>query len=195
MTELIHLDEQCFLFFNNLGNSHWDSFWLFITGKLTWIPFYALLAFLLYKAIGLRKLGIAVVCIALMILCADQFTNLLKHSFERYRPCHNPNLSGLFRGVDCEGRGRFGFTSAHASNSMALAVFVGFLLKPLAKWIRPALIFWAILVGYSRIYVGVHFTGDVICGFIIGALIGWLFIKVYQRLINKWDSMESTYYK
>lgn len=195
MSEIIHFDEQAFLFFNNLGSSSWDNLWVLITGKLTWVPLYALLAYLLYRQLGIRRLGVVIVCIVLMITVTDQFTNLMKHSFERFRPCHNAELAGLFRPVDCEGRGRFGFTSAHASNSMALALFVGYLLKPSYKWIRPLLVFWAILVGYSRIYVGVHYTGDVVCGFIIGSIIAFLFVKVYKNLIQKLDGMESTYHK
>lgn len=142
MSEIIHFDEQAFLFFNNLGSSSWDNLWVLITGKLTWVPLYALLAYLLYRQLGIRRLGVVIVCIVLMITVTDQFTNLMKHSFERFRPCHNAELAGLFRPVDCEGRGRFGFTSAHASNSMALALFVGYLLKPSYKWIRPLLVFW-----------------------------------------------------
>lgn len=185
MEQLISLDHEVFVFLNNLGNSNWDKFWLIVTNKLTWIPLYLLLIFLLHRTFSTKQTLYILFLVALMILFADQFANLFKYGFERFRPCHDVTLQGHFRGVDCEHRGRFGFYSAHASNSMALAVFIGLILKTRFKYILTFLVFWAILVGYSRIYVGVHFPGDVFVGFIFGVLTGLLFFYIYQKFLPK----------
>jgi len=179
-------DAHFFLFFNNLGNSQWDWFWLIVTNKKTWIPLYVFFLVLLYLKLGWKKTLIAGICIALMITCADQFTNIIKNNFQRLRPCYNPDIQGLFRPIDCEGRGRFGFTSAHASNHIALAIFIGYILRKNYKWLIYVLILWALLIAYSRVYVGVHFTGDIFFGTLIGIFFSYFFIKLYYYLVKKY---------
>ena len=117
-----------------------------------------------------------------MITCADQFTNILKNSFQRFRPCYTESIQGLFRPIDCEGRGKYGFTSAHASNHMAIAIFMGILLRRYYKWLLYVLLVWALMVAYSRVYVGVHFTGDIFFGTLIGIFFSILFLKLYYFL-------------
>ena len=179
-------DVQIFLYFNNLGNEKWDWFWLFVTDKKTWIPLYVIFLILLYVKLGWKKTLLAGVCIALMIACADQFTNILKNSFQRFRPCYTESIQGLFRPIDCEGRGKYGFTSAHASNHMAIAIFIGILLRRYYKWLLYILIVWALMVAYSRVYVGVHFTGDIFFGTLIGIFFSILFLKLYYFLEKKY---------
>ena len=181
-------DVQNFLYFNNLGSEKWDFFWLIVTEKETWIPLYVIFLILLYLKFGWKKTLIAGICIALMIACADQFTNILKNYFQRLRPCHNPDIQGFFRAIGCEGRGKYGFTSAHASNHIAVALFVGTILYKYYKWLIYVLVLWALMIGYSRIYVGVHFTGDVFFGILIGIIIALLFIRIYYWLIKKYKS-------
>lgn len=179
-------DVNIFLYFNNLGNASWDWFWLFVTEKETWIPLYVLFLILLYLKLGWKKTLVAGVCIALMITCADQFTNVLKNSFQRLRPCHNPDIQGMFRAIGCEGRGKYGFTSAHASNHIAIAIFVGMVLRSYFKYLIYVLLIWALMIAYSRIYVGVHFTGDVFFGMIIGVIVGIAFLNLYHYIIKKY---------
>lgn len=186
--EFFDWDAKVFLYFNNLGNEKWDWFWLLITEKETWIPLYILFIVLLYLKLGWKKTLVAAICITLMIAGADQLTNLIKFTFKRYRPCHNEAIQGMFRSLACEGRGRFGFTSAHASNHMAIAIFVGTILRSYYKWLTAVLIFWAILIAYSRVYVGVHFTGDIFFGMWIGVAFGLGFVKFYQYLIKKYQN-------
>ena len=179
-------DVQYFLYFNNLGSEKWDWFWLIVTEKTTWIPLYIIFLILMYIKLGWKKTLVAGICIALMITCADQFSNVLKNYFQRLRPCHNPDIQGMFRAIGCEGRGKYGFTSAHASNHIAVALFVGTVLYRYYKWLIYVLILWALMIGYSRIYVGVHFTGDVFFGTIIGIIAGLLFIRIYYWFIKKY---------
>ena len=180
-------DVNIFLYFNNLGSQKWDSFWLFVTEKETWIPLYIIFLILLYKKFGWKKTLVAGVCIVLMITAADQFSNVLKNGFQRLRPCHNPDIQGLFRAIGCEGRGKYGFTSAHASNHIAVALFIGTLMYRYYKWLIYVLILWALMIGYSRVYVGVHFTGDVFFGTIVGIIAALLFIRIYYWFIKKYN--------
>lgn len=189
--EYFNWDVQWFLYLNNLGEEKWDSFWLLITEKRTWIPLYILFLIVLYRKLGLKKTVLSGVCVALMILSADQFTNLFKDGFQRLRPCHNPDIQGLFRAVGCEGRGKYGFTSAHASNHIAIAIFIGYVLRSYYKWLIYVLIIWALIIAYSRIYIGVHFTGDVLFGLIIGIISSIIFLKIYKLLIKQFHLDDS----
>ncbi len=113
-----------------------------------------------------------------MITFTDQITNVFKRTFERPRPCgFETGLADQMRfiAVRC---GKYGFFSGHASNSMAVAVFAGLLLRPYYKNLIFILLFWSATVAYSRIYVGVHYPLDVLCGMTFGALGGLLFYKI-----------------
>ncbi|MBS7333410.1 MAG: phosphatase PAP2 family protein [Weeksellaceae bacterium] len=181
-------DVQNFLYFNNLGTEKWDNFWLIATEKETWIPLYIIFLILLYKKVGWKKTLLAGICIALMITCADQLTNVLKNGFQRLRPCHNPDIQGMFRAIGCEGRGKYGFTSAHASNHMAVAIFVGMVLRKYYSWLIYALLIWALMIAYSRVYVGVHYTGDIFFGTLIGIFFGILYLNIYYWITKKYKS-------
>src|SRR5699024_7203188 len=169
---ILHLDRETFLFLNNLGSAHWDGFWLFVTNKWTSIPLYAVLLYLLYKKLSLTGFLMVLVIIALLITCTDQTANIFKAGFQRLRPCQHP-----FDDRSIARCGKFGFFSAHAASSMALAVLVGSLLKNYYRFVFVGLLIWSLMLGYSRIYVGVHFPGDVLVGFVVGALYGWLFYR------------------
>lgn len=184
--KLLECDTELFLFLNNLGSSSWDTLWLIITDKLTFIPLYALLLFLLYKKFGAKSLFIFVVVVALMITFTDQMTNVFKRGFERPRPCGEADLIDHMRfiAVRC---GKYGFFSGHSSNSMAAAVFAGLMLKPYLKNLIFILLFWSAVVAYSRIYVGVHYPLDIVCGLTFGAISGFLFYKLALYLLKRFN--------
>ncbi|WP_304036673.1 phosphatase PAP2 family protein [Mesonia mobilis] len=183
MEELIQLDQELFLYLNNLGSETWDWFWVFITHKFASIPLYAFLLYLLYKNYGLKPTIVTLILVAGLITCTDQLANVFKDYFERPRPCKEDFI--------VEGRmlldycGSYGYFSAHAASSMALAFYLGNILKHWYKYAFVSLIFWAAIVGYSRIYVGKHYPGDVITGIIIGALLGFGFYKLQQYLVKR----------
>lgn len=177
--ELVQYDKQLFLFLNNLGNPTWDSFWLFITNKFSSIPLYLLLAILFYKTYGLKKTLLVLVTIALLITVTDQLANFFKYGFKRLRPCHDDEVFALMRLVKKSCGGQFGYFSAHASNSFAVAFFFTRFLKKKFYYIGFLLLFWAFLVAYSRVYIGVHFPLDIITGALIGLIFSWLFAKLY----------------
>lgn len=187
MQEIIELDKDLFLYLNTQGTVAWDGFWKFLSERTYWIPFYILLLYLLYRNFGLKKTALVLGLTLLMVLFTDQITNLFKDGFARPRPCFTPEFEGVMRGVGCERRGRFGFTSAHASNHFGMALFLGLIFKKHYKWMLAVLLIWAAFISYSRIYLGVHFPLDVICGGLMGLLLGFGFYKLYQFLIWKYE--------
>lgn len=185
--QLLKYDTELFLFLNNLGSEHWDLLWQIITNKLTFIPLYAVMLYLVYKNYGLKGMFIIIFLAVLMIIFTDQLANLFKHGFKRPRPCQVESLQSVMRHV-VENCGRYGYFSGHAVNSMATAVFLGLLLKDKFKNLQFILLFWASIVGYSRIYVGVHYPLDVLTGMFFGGIIGWIFYRLQlilqRRFVN-----------
>jgi undecaprenyl-diphosphatase len=187
LEQLLQLDTELFLYLNNLGTTTWDAFWMFYTTKFYWIPFYAVLLFLIFRQQTLKMFLVTLVVIALMVTFTDQITNLFKHGLMRPRPCHEEALQSLMRLVKPYCGGKYGYFSGHASNSMAVAVFTGLLLKHKYKNLIFFLLFWSALMGYSRIYIGVHYPLDVFSGFVFGAFSGFMFYKLTQYLKNKYE--------
>jgi undecaprenyl-diphosphatase len=175
--ELLELDKNLLIYLNNLGSETWDGLWLVITNKLSSIPLYALLLFLIYKKLGVKYLLAIVFVIAAMITFTDQITNVFKDGFMRARPCRAEGVMEYIRfvAVRC---GKYGFFSGHSSNSMAAAIFAGLVLRPYYKKLIFILVLWSFIVAYSRIYVGVHYPIDIICGMLFGAFSGVLFYKL-----------------
>jgi len=183
--QLIAYDKELFLFLNNLGSPSWDALWLVITDELTFVPLYAILLYLLYRNFGWKALLIFIVLVAIMITFTDQITNVFKRGFERPRPCRAEGVMESTRFV-AKRCGLYGFFSGHSSNSMAAAVFAGLLLRPYYKNLIFILLFWSAIVAYSRIYVGVHYPLDIICGLAFGAMTGFLFYKLATHLIERY---------
>lgn len=178
------LDEQLFVFLNSLGSERWDGLWLFVTNKLSWIPFYLALMYLVYRHYGLKNILIITALIIVMITATDQLSNIFKHGFERPRPCREEHLKEIIRYI-APRCGRYGYFSAHAANSMAFAVFLGLLFRKIHKHLLLFLLLWATAMGFSRIYVGVHYPLDTLTGLVIGALAGLLIHRISQRFTHQ----------
>lgn len=176
---LQQLDTSLFLFLNDLHAASLDDFMLSISGRFFWIPFYFLLVVKLYKKYEVRSVIYIVIFAVLLIVASDQGSvHLFKNVFQRLRPCHNETLQQSIHLLKSCG-GQYGFISSHAANTFALAVFVGVLLNN--SWLVGLLI-WALVVSYSRIYLGVHYPGDILVGGLYGSLLGFLFNKGLKRL-------------
>ena len=114
-----------------------------------------------------------VILAAVMILVSDQLANLFKDTFQRLRPSHEPGL--MVHLVNAYKGGEYGFYSGHATNNFSIAVFLIVLLWTRFKWIWMMALPDALIISYTRIYLGVHFPGDILAGAIMGSLIGYLF--------------------
>jgi undecaprenyl-diphosphatase len=167
METLLELDKNLFLELNSYHAPWLDSVMMYVTETLVWVPLYLIILYFIFKVYG-KKGFIILGCIALTILLADQITSsIMKPFFARLRPTHDPDLEGLVHFVNGYRGGKFGFASSHAANTFGLALFVFLLFKHLSQ--HAAWIFlWALIVGYSRIYLGVHYPGDIIVGSLVG---------------------------
>jgi undecaprenyl-diphosphatase len=183
---LLEWDQELFLWLNGLGSPGWDEFWLMLSDKWTAIPLYLLLLIVAFRQFGGKRTLILLVFIALLITCTDQLANFFKYGIGRLRPCHDTDIGSAVRLVKASCGGRFGFFSAHAANAFGVAAFFVVLWGRKHLWWGTLLLFWAILVGYSRIYLGVHFPLDVISGFIAGGFLGWIFARLYVFALQKW---------
>jgi undecaprenyl-diphosphatase len=188
---LLQIDRDIFLFFNGLNHAWLDPVMYWISEKRFWIPFYALLLYFVIRHYGWKSL-IILVLVALLITMADQLSGLLKNSTQRFRPSQDPSLEGLVHLVRDRRGGQFGFVSAHAANSFALATFMIFLLKKHIRWIAPVLISWAAIKSYSRIYLGVHYPGDVIGGALLGIFCALLIIAIWKWIVKRYYSEKIT---
>ncbi|SHF48618.1 undecaprenyl-diphosphatase [Salegentibacter echinorum] len=184
MERIIELDHQLFIWLNNLGSENWDWLWLFITDKWSAIPLYAFLLFLIFKKFGWKASLLTMLFITLLITATDQLGNICKDFFDRLRPCRQEGVMEYTRFV-AKRCGSYGFFSAHAANSMGVAVFLVLIFgKTYSKYIY-FLICWALLVAYSRVYVGVHYPGDIVAGIIVGIFFGFLFYKLHTYVQAK----------
>ncbi len=179
---LEHLDQQLFLFLNSLNSPFWDQVMHALSGKVIWIPLY--LSILIYMGVKYkRKFLIIVLFIIVAATMADQTSVLVKNLVQRLRPCHDPSLQGLVHLFNGECGGLYSFVSSHATNSFDVALLSLLFIRK--RWFSIGIITWAIVIGYTRVYLGVHYPGDVICGSILGALIGWGVYSLYVLTDNK----------
>ena len=179
------IDQQLFLFLNGLRADWLDPVMVSITAMWVWIPLYALLLFMVFKQYGKRGWWI-LLAVALLILCTDQLSaHVCKPLFHRLRPCFNPELEGLVNLPKGLPGGRYGFVSSHAANTFGIAAFLTAVLRKRWHWIGWVLYFWAFLSSYSRIYVGVHYPGDILAGAVLGILIGLIFWKLLCVIIKR----------
>ena len=183
MEEIILEDKQAMIFLNNLGSSTFDPFWILVSEKWFWIPLYVVFLYFLYKNFNKKSLFYILLFVALGITASDQIANIFKFGFERLRPCHDPSLEGLLREVKCGGK--FGFYSAHSSNSFFVATYLTILLGKKIKQLPYFLFVWAAIVAYSRVYLGMHFPGDIIVGAIMGILLALFFGILAKKVIRK----------
>lgn len=186
---LVAWDSELFVYLNSLGSPTWDSLWLIITNKFASAPVYLVLLILVFKKYGWRVGLTIVVVTALMITFTDQLTNFFKDTVKRPRPCQEESLQEVIRYI-APRCGKYSFFSGHATSTMAGAVFIGLLLKKWFKYVPFIMLFWAFLVAYSRVYVGVHYPIDILVGMAVGGFSGWMFFKLQQFVVNQWIQKE-----
>ncbi len=182
LERILALDKQVFIFLNSLGSPTFDPLWLIITKQAYWTPFFIFLGYLIYKKSGLKNLGFVVIFIALILLCCNESVEFCKVTFERLRPCNEPELKQIIRIVHQSNS--FSFFSGHAANSMATMTFIYLILKKQYNYVF--LIFlYPLIFAYSRIYLGVHYPLDILAGYLFGATYGIIFYVGYNYFVKK----------
>ena len=189
METLLRFDTELFLFFNGLHASWADRLVYLISQVWFWIPLYLLVVFLIfrqYKKVAWKVLIVFVLAITL----SDQTCNLLKHSVQRLRPSHTEAIAEQIHLVQKpDGNryfgGKYGFPSAHASNSMALAFLVIFFLSKGKKWVMVLAVVWSLMMAYTRLYLGVHYPLDILCGFVVGSCFALLLAFLYRKWLSE----------
>lgn len=182
---LSDIDARLLLIVNDAHSPFFDSVMWCISGRWIWVPFYAVLAYLLFRRMSWKRASLCLVTIGLIILAADQTcATLIRPEIGRLRPANlNNPLSSFVHVVNGYRGGRYGFPSCHAANTFALAVFMSLVIRH--KWFTVMMFSWAFVVSYSRMYLGVHYFGDLFCGATIGSLFAVLFYYLQNYLFKR----------
>ncbi|MDO5321701.1 MAG: phosphatase PAP2 family protein [Bacteroidia bacterium] len=184
-----HLDQSVTLSINSMSSGFMDRIWMFISNQVVWYPMYAVIVFFLFWKLGWKRGLVCTVACALTVVACDQIGNVVKDAVERLRPCWDMNMvDGGLRILEDKG-GKYGFYSAHAANSLGIAVCSIICFKNRkslnVKAYSICIWIWALLVGMSRVFVGKHFFGDVCAGFIAGAVFGYAIAKIASFICER----------
>ena len=205
-TVLEMADKHATLAINNFSCGFTDALMPVLSNRLVWIPAYLLLLWYLWKQLGWKKTLLVLVAVALAVVAADQLGNLVKYSAKRFRPCWDDWM--VEHGLKIMERkgSKYGFFSAHAATTAALATTVLCFVrrlpvaagndeikagndgpKPRYRVLDWLFAFYVLGVSISRIYVGKHFLGDVLVGLAVGILLGWVVFKLADFVVRKYS--------
>ncbi|NLH23667.1 MAG: phosphatase PAP2 family protein [Bacteroidales bacterium] len=180
---IIQLDHKLFFILNGAHCSFLDPVMKILSNIPVWIPLYLLIVGGFFLILPWRYALAATLGVLFTFLLTDQVSStLIKEWAQRLRPSHIPGWEGTFRLLEDKG-GLYSFVSSHASNVFGLACFSSLVYR--RKWYSWGIFSWAGLVSYSRIYVGKHFPLDVLCGALIGLVLGWAVYRLYQWIRRK----------
>lgn len=185
--KVLALDQQALLSLNWHGSDFADwSFWI-ISQRWIWLPLYLFVLYKIYQQVGLRNLLVFIGVSVIAITCIDLICNFFKEFTPKFRPTHNPEIRSLVYTSFGYRGGYYGTVSAHSAIAFFIAAFTARVIhKPLFSW---ALYIWAVLVAYSRIYLGVHFPMDILFGLTLGIVCGIGAYRIFiSRKFNAWLS-------
>lgn len=191
------MDMQVLSLFNGSDNIMLDQMVQILTSGLTWIPLYVMLFFVVMRnneTMGQIALvvGSAIFC----VLFADGLVDgIIKQLAERWRPSNDPTFKYMVQVVDDIRLKGYSFCSAHAANTMSLAVFFSLLIR--SKMLTITLVIWSLINCWTRLYLGVHYPSDILCGMMIGIIVGilvyLLYYKIYLRISPKINYISNQY--
>lgn len=181
---LIQWDTQVFLAVNGCHHPFFDSFMEMYSDRFIWLPFYLSIAYAVYRQFHWKAMVVFLGLALLLLTINDQLSSsVFRSAFARMRPSNPDNpLSAVVHIVDGYRGGRFGFPSAHAANSWGLATLVSLTFR--RRLLMVMMLAWATVMCYSRMYLGVHYFGDVLCGALLGSLTASLFYFVFQHKLR-----------
>ena len=188
---LMDIDAEALLAVNGMYSSFQDALWWMVSAKWSSaLLVLSLLWILIHK--NRRHALLVLAMVALAVLLADQVSSgLIKHLVERLRPTHDPSLENAVHIVNGYRGGMFGFVSSHAANFFAIATLVSFIMRH--RLVVIALYGWGLAQCYSRMYLGVHYPGDILGGIIVGVLAGWLVWRLMCWIQYRWRLPEGHY--
>lgn len=189
LEQIEKLDQELFLFLNEQHSPFWDTIMVTVSDKYFWIPFYLLLIGYIIWRYKMQSIPMLLMAIAAIGLADYVASGIFKPFFARLRPCHDPEISAMVNLVRGCG-GQFGFLSSHASTGFALAVFFNLILSDRYLIFKIVLVAWAVVVSYSRIYLGVHYPGDTLGGALVGAGTAMLAVVAYRFWLRKYTRFQ-----
>lgn len=197
MEELIQLDKQLLLWFNGSDSLFLDGLVNTLTTATTWIPLYLGLFYMVLKNNdNVQKVLLILGCAGLCVLLAGSLNDLfIKPAVARWRPSRDQDIAMLVDVVNGYRGGRYGFFSSHAANTFSIAIFFTLLVR--SRVLSVAMILWSLLNCWTRLYLGVHFPGDILCGLLWGGAVGtgiWFLHQYVYQKINTKDYFISTQY-
>jgi undecaprenyl-diphosphatase len=184
---LIELDQQLLLSVNGSRSLFLDGLVKTLTTAATWIPLYIALFYLVLKNNDtMQKILLVVACAALCVFFAGSLDDMIvKPTVARWRPTHDPQIGILVDVVNGYRGGDYGFFSAHASNTFSIAVFFAFLVR--SRLLSTALVLWSLVNCWTRMYLGVHYPGDILVGLLWGGSVGTCVFLFYRYIARRWD--------
>lgn len=193
--KLLDGDKDLLLGINGMNSSWADELMYAVSNTWFWLPLYILILILILRKFSLRNSIIIFIFTALLLVLTDQTcASLVRPWICRFRPTHEPGgLAEMIHTVHGYRGGKYGFPSCHAANSMAIAVYFSLFIKQ--NWFRFLIFAWILLVSYSRIYLGVHYPGDILGGMIFGTLYAYLLYRITLLLFKVPISRHKIYYK